>query len=170
VKVVVRRLDERADREAFDCGVEALNDWLRHQAGQAERKRLASVWIATPLDDPAPVLGYYSLAPWQIAFEECPAALRRKLPRYPLAVTLLARLAVARAGQGQGLGGELLVDALFRSLGASQKVPVQAVVVHAKDTRAANWYTGYGFTAFPARPLHLYLPIATIEDLRRSRS
>ncbi len=111
------------------------------------------------------MLGYYSLAPWQIAFEQCPAALRRKLPRYPLAVTLLARLAIARPGQGQGLGGELLVDALFQSLRASRTVPVQAVVVHAKDERAARWYSGYGFTAFPERPLHLYLPIATIENL-----
>jgi GNAT superfamily N-acetyltransferase len=169
VKVAVRRLDERANRESFDCGVEVLNDWLRHQAGQAERKRMASVWIATPVDSPASVLGYYSLAPWQISFEACPVALRRKLPRYPLAATLLARLAVARAAQGQGLGGELLVDALFRSLGASETVPVQAVVVHAKDERAAHWYAGYGFTAFPERPLHFYLPIATIEDLRRSR-
>jgi GNAT superfamily N-acetyltransferase len=166
VRLLVRRLDETANRAAFDSGVPALDDWLRNQAGQAERKRLASVWIATPAGDPARILGYYSLAPWQIAFEDGPPILRKRLPRYPLAVTLLARLAVARSAQGRGLGGELLVDALLRSYEASETVPVQAVVVHAKDASVAGWYARHGFLPFPDRPLHLFMPMATVAALR----
>jgi GNAT superfamily N-acetyltransferase len=167
LKLVVRRLDDEADRDRFDCGVPVLNDWLKHQAGQAERKRLASVWIATTADDPATLVGYYSLAPWQIAFEECPPALRKKLPRYPVAVTLLARLAVARTAQGQGVGAELLVDGLLRAHAASEAVPVQAVVVHAKDDAAATWYRRHGFLAFADRPHHLFLAMETIASLAR---
>lgn len=166
MKLVVRRLDAHADRDRFDCGVAPLDEWLKRQAGQAERKRLASVWIATTPDDSASIVGYYSLAPWQIAFEECPPAVSKKLPRYPVAVTLVARLAVARAAQGRGVGAELLVDAVFRAHSASETVPVQAVVVHAKDETAANWYKRHGFVSFSDRPLHLFLTMETIGALK----
>lgn len=166
MNLAVRRLGEDVDRDRFDCGVAALNDWLRHQGGQAERKRLASVWVATVPEEPRSIVGYYSLAPWQIAFEECPSALRRKLPRYPVAVTLLARLAVDRAVQGRGIGAEILVDALFRAHTASETVPVRAVVVHAKDAAAAAWYQRHGFIPFADRPLHLFLPMETIGALK----
>jgi GNAT superfamily N-acetyltransferase len=166
VRLVVRRLDDAANRGAFDSGVAALDEWLRNQAGQAERKRLASVWIATTAEDQATILAYYSLAPWQIAFEECPSTIRKRLPRYPIAVTLLARLAVARSAQGRGVGAEVLVDALLRSHRASQTVPVQAVVVHAKDARVADWYSRHGFVPFPDRPLHLFISMATISALK----
>jgi GNAT superfamily N-acetyltransferase len=167
VNVHVRSLDDQADRDGFDCGVDALDDWLRNQAGQAQRKRLASVWIASPVEDPARVVGYYSLAPWQVAFERCPAALRKRLPHYPLAVSLIARLAVTRQWQGQGWGGFLLVDALDRARRASDLVPVQAVVVHAKDERVAALYERYGFVPFPAQPLHLYLPMESVAQALR---
>ena len=166
MKIAIRRLDDQADRAGFDCGVARLNDWLKSQAGQAERKRLASVWISTTPEDRRTIVGYYSLAPWQLAFEECPPGLRKKLPRYPIAVSLLARLAVARAAQGRGVGAELLVDALLRAHGASEAVPVQAVVVHAKDDGAASWYRRHGFLPFSDRPLHLFLAMDTIAGLR----
>ena len=56
--ILVRRLDGQARRDLFDCGEPALDDWLRRQAGQAESKRLASVWIAFTEDEPSRVLGY----------------------------------------------------------------------------------------------------------------
>jgi len=162
VKLVVRKLDDAADRTAFACGVDALDDWIRHQAGQAQRKRLASVWIATPEDRPAEMVGYYSLAPMQIAFEDAPPSLRKKLPRYPITVSLIARLAIDLRWQRQGMGGVLVVDALARSLRASEAVPTQAVVVHAKDDAAAVYYKSFGFQPFPARPLDLFLPMASV--------
>ena len=165
----VRPLDERADRANFSCGVGSLDEWLERQAGQAVRRRLASVWVAFPRDDLARVLGYYSLAPWQIAFENCPDALRKRLPRYPLHVTLIARLAVASSAQGEGLGGVLLTDALKRAWSASEIVPVQGVIVHAKDDRAAAFYRHHGFLDFPEEALHLFLPMKSIAALFSAR-
>ena len=167
MKLVVRPLDDAAERRVFACGVEALDEWLRVQAGQAQRKRLASVWIAAPEDRPAEVVGYYSLAPIQIAFEDAPVALRKKLPRYPISGSLIARLAIDRRWQRQGFGGVLLFDALARSLQASEAVPLQAVIVHAKDEAAAAYYQRFGFQRFPTRPLHLFLPMASVAATRR---
>ena len=167
MKLVVRALDDGVDRSAFACGTDALDGWLRHQAGQAQRKRLASVWIATPEDRPVEIVGYYSLAPMQVAFEDAPPSLRRKLPRYPISVSLLARLAIDRRWQRQGFGGVLLFDALSRCLRASEAVPTQAVVVHAKDEAAAAYYERFGFQRFPGRPRHLFLPMASVAAIPR---
>ena len=165
MRIDIRPLDERAGRSGFDSGAASLDEWLERQAGQAQRKRLASVWVASPPDDPTRVLGYYCLAPWQIAFEDCPDALRKRLPRYPIHVTLLARLAVATSVQGQGLGGVLIADALKRTWKASENVPVQGVVVHAMDDRAAAFYRHHGFLAFPNESLHLFLPMKSVAAL-----
>ncbi len=165
----IRAMDDAADRAGFTCGVEALDAWLRQQAGQAQRRRLASVWIASPAAHPERIAGYYSLAPWQVAFEDCPEDLRRGLPRYPIPVILIARLAVASDRQGKGLGGILLVDALQRAGAASGLVPVQAVLVHAKDERAAGFYAHYGFQRFPRQRFVLFLPMATAARLASAR-
>ena len=163
--LVIRALDESADRTEFDCGVPILNEWLRRQAGQAQRKRLSSVWIAATPDAPRRVCGYYSLAPWQIAFDDCPEPLRKRLPAYPVHVSLVARLAVDRGHQGKGLGGVLLADAMKRAWQAGKAVPVQAVVVHAKDAHAAAFYRAHGCIPFPHEPHHLYLPMPSMERL-----
>ncbi len=163
--VVVRSLDGAADRSSFDSGELELDRWLREQAGQAQRRKLATVWIASPLEELRAILGYYSLAPFEIRFEDCPPKLRKGLPRYPVPVTLLARLAVAKHFQGKGWGEYLLADALRRSALASRAVPSQAVLVHAKHERAAAFYRKYGFIPFTENERHLYLPMATVEKL-----
>jgi GNAT superfamily N-acetyltransferase len=164
VNLRIRALDERVDRAGFSSGSDPLDAWFHRQAGQSQRKRLASVWIATTDPEPGVVVGYYSLAPWQIAFEEAPPDLTRRLPKYPLAATLLARLAIDRRWQGQGIGGVLLADALRRAHVASKIVPVQLFVVHAKDEKAAAFYATHGFRRFPRTPLDLFMPIASIAD------
>ena len=160
----IRALDERAGRTGFRSGSDPLDGWFHRQAGQSQRKRLASVWIATTDAEPAVVVGYYSLAPWRIVFEEAPPELTRRLPKYPLAATLLARLAIDRRWQGRGIGGVVLADALRRAHVVSEIVPVHLFVVHAKDRKAAAFYAQHGFRPFPRMPLHLFMPVASIPD------
>lgn len=162
MRVAIRALDDLIDRTSFRCGVGALDDWIRHHAAQAQRKRLASVWTASPEGEPAHLLGYYCLTPWQIAFEDCPETLRHRLPRYPVHVSLIARMAIAEAHQGKGIGGVLLVDGIRRAYLAGEALPVQAVLVHAKDAAAAAFYLHHGFIAFPHRPLHLFMPMSAV--------
>jgi predicted GNAT family N-acyltransferase len=162
----VEPLDPRHDRERFDCGVEALNRYLRAQARQEMMRDIAVIYVLAPEDQPTAIAGYYSLSSTAVRLSDLPETTRKRLPRYPLVpATLLGRLAVDKGYRGRGIGERLLVDALKRSLTASRSVASVAVIVDAKDATGATFYARYGFIAFPEQPLRLFLPIKTIAAL-----
>ncbi len=111
------------------------------------------------------VIGYYTLAAGAVSFERLPVEAARKLPRHPVPVVLLARLAVDVTARGEGLGEALLLDALDRALRLSASLGIHAVEVDALDDAAAGFYRKYGFISLADDPLHLYLPMATIEQI-----
>ena len=98
-----------------------------------------------------------------MSFAHLPAKISKKMPKHPIPVILLARLAVDRTMQGKGLGRGLLMDALHRALEVSQSLGVYAVEVDALDQNAKSFYEKYGFAPLPDQELHLYLPMTTIE-------
>jgi GNAT superfamily N-acetyltransferase len=159
----VERLEKSHDREKFTCGKEPLDNFLRTLVNQYEKRRLGRIQVAVRPGEKR-VLGYYTLASGAVAFEHLPAKGAKKLPRYPVPVILLARLAVAQSVQGQGLGGFLLADALKRCLSLADQLGVHAVEVDAIDKPARAFYERHGFVALLDDPLHLYLPMATIEE------
>src|SRR5208283_5942452 len=106
-------LDNRHDRAGFTCGVESLDRYLKTQAGQDVRRKANGVFALTSRDEPARILGYYTLCATALAQGDVPEAARKHIPRYPLvSATLIGRLAVSRDRQGQRLGAVLLADAL----------------------------------------------------------
>ena len=115
-------------------------------------------------DDPPIVSGYYTLAAGSVAFPHLPRETAARLPRHPVPVVLLARLAVDRSAQGRGLGRTLLVDALQRALGLSASLGVFAVEVLAIDEDAAGFYARFGFAPLLDSPRHMYMPISAIEE------
>jgi predicted GNAT family N-acyltransferase len=156
-------------RDDFDCGTEALNSYLRMQARQEMERDVAIVYVLVSSDQPTTIAGYYSLSSTGVRLSEWPEAIRKKLPRYPLVpATIIGRLAVALGHRGQRLGEKLLIDALRRSLTASQSVASVAVIVDAKDPAGAEFYLRYGFTPFPDQPLRLFLPMKTVAQLAKS--
>ena len=110
-------------------------------------------------------MGYYSLSAGSLDANDLPEGLRRKLPRYPVPVVLLARLAVSKSRQGQGLGSILLADALQRIVQASQVIAVYAVVVDPLDNRAAEFYQQFGFVPLHSQALKLFLPMGSVTAL-----
>ncbi len=159
----VEPLDKRHGRSEFSCGVEALDRYLREQAGQDARKRVAAPFVLCE-GESAEVLGYYTLSALSVDVGEWPEHVAKKLPRYPLVpVTLLGRLAVDARLRGKGAGEHLLMDALRRALEASRNVASVAVVVDAKDDNAMSFYERYGFIRFMDHPRRLFLPMAVIE-------
>jgi ribosomal protein S18 acetylase RimI-like enzyme len=150
------------DRAGFSCGVPALDAYLQKQAGQDVRRRVAVAFVATP--DGKTIAGYYTLSQYSVELGVLPEELAKKLPQYPLVpATLIGRLAVSVAFRGQGIGELLLMDALYRCLGGSRQVASAAVIVDAKDERAAAFYRKYGFLELPKVEQRLFLPMATIE-------
>lgn len=153
------------DRSNFDCGVEALDRYLRQQAGQDAKRFIATTWLLT---GERGIAGYYTLSASSVDLSELPPdqVKQLRLPRYPkVPVTLLGRLAVDARYRGQGLGQLLLADALKRSFLATAQVASVAVIVDAKDEGAEAFYAYHGFLPFPDRRARLFLPMATIVKL-----
>lgn len=155
------------DRTAFSCGVAELDRYLREHASQDIKRDVARVFVAVRPETTA-ICGYYSLSATSFQRDELPAEQARKLPRYPVPAVLLGRLAVDRDVQGSGLGEFLLMDAMYRTLLATQVMAVHAMVVDAKDAAAAKFYRKYGFIDFPNNAQRLFLPTATIRQLQES--
>jgi predicted GNAT family N-acyltransferase len=152
------------DRAAFSCGIEALDRYLHQQAAQDVKKRVAAIFVLTP--DGKTIAAYYTLSQFSVELDMIPAAVARKLPKYPMVpATLIGRLAVSRAFQGRGLGELILMDALHRCLAGSRQVASAAVIVDAKDEAAAVFYRKYGFLELPEAPSRLFLPMTTIERM-----
>ena len=155
---VVEPLSASHDRTEFICGVDALDRYFRQQAGQDVRRRVAACFVARELATDR-IAGYYTLAAAGIFLTDLPAALARRLPRYPsIPVARLGRLAIARDFQGLKLGGALLWDAVDRALRSD--VAVYALVVDAKDEAAESFYRHHGFVALGGAPRKLVLPLA----------
>jgi predicted GNAT family N-acyltransferase len=152
------------NRADFSSGVEALDNYLRTQAGQDARSRVAVPFVLTA--DGKTIAGYYTLSQFAVDLSLMPEAIGHKLPKYPLIpATLIGRLAISKAFRGQRLGEFLLMDALQRSLEGSERIGSFAVVVDAQDEGAAAFYRKYGFIDLPKVPRRLFLPLKTIERM-----
>jgi ribosomal protein S18 acetylase RimI-like enzyme len=109
------------------------------------------------------VSGFYTVRMGEVLFDTLPAQARKRLPRYPVPVVHLARLAVDERERGKRLGEELLVDALSRALRGSVEVPAFAVEVIAKNEAARAFYAKYGFRSLEDGDLHLFLSMRVVE-------
>jgi GNAT superfamily N-acetyltransferase len=158
----IERLEKSHQRAEFRCGRAPLDDFLRLQASQYEKRNLGRTYVAIRPGENR-VYGYYTLASGSVSFQNLPADASRKLPHHPVPAILLARLAVDASVQGQRLGFALLVDALKRCLDLATVLGVYAVEVDAIDQQAETFYRKHNFIPLLDNPLHLYLPITTIE-------
>ena len=157
----LRPLAGNHDRQAFDCGRQELDDWLRQVARQHQDKGLSKTFVAIREEAPERICGYYALTLAELENRHLPEAWRKKLPRRIPGVRL-ARLAVDRQYQGKGLGELLLIDALTRAKRIYTESGGIGLFVDALDEPAAGFYRSFGFTAAPDNPLLLFLPVAVI--------
>lgn len=145
------------DREGFSCGVDVLDHYLAHQASQDVRRRVGACYVAVQISS-GKVAGYYTLAAGGVPLTDLPAALAKRLPRYPsVPVARVGRLAVDKAFHGQKLGGALLADAAVRAM--RSEVAVFALVVDAKDDAAEAFYRHHGFELFSGQARRLIVPL-----------
>ena len=147
--------------DAFDCGQEDLNQWLRKHALQNQGAGAAQTYVGMVGEV---VVGYYSLTVGQIEYNDAPERLRKGLARHPVPIMLLARLAVDKNWQKKGVGRALLRDAVLRTMQAADIAGIRALAVHAKDEQARRYYEQFDFAASPADPLHL---LVLLKDIRR---
>ena len=146
-------------RDGFDCGEPALNEFLSRLAGQQQRRGFGKTYVALA-EDSVSIIGFVTLSAGQVATARLPATL--KLPRYPVPVLRIGRLAVDTRRQGHGVGSGLLGFALNLASEWSRRVGVYGVAVEAKHDQARAFYLALGFLSGVDDPLHMILPLSTL--------
>ena len=164
IAYLTEQLDpQRHDRDSFRCDSVSLDSYLKQQANQDRKRRIAVTYV---LAGDKQIKGYYTLASTRVDLTDIPDQVAKKLPHYPaMPAILLGRLAVHIDSQGQGYGKTLLVDALKRSCEISSLIGAFAVIVKAKDDQARAFYKHFGFIEQSHDQYHLFLPMKTIQTL-----
>lgn len=142
---------------SFGCGEALLDEWLKRRALDNQSSGASRTFVVA--DDDRQVMGYYALAAGAVAHQDATRSIRQNMPD-PVPVMILARLAVDARAQGIKLGAALLQDALQRCVAVSQQTGVRAILVHALNANARQFYEYYGFKASPAHPMTLMLRIS----------
>lgn len=154
--------DKKFDKASFDCGSLELNAFLQTRARQNQLQGFNRTFVAIDENDEAKkIVGFYSLSMGEINLSSLPGDLIKKLPKHPVPVARMGRLAVDLSFQGQGLGKFLLVDAMKRVQSASGSIGVYALLVDAKDEAAKAFYLKYGFISLSDQPMTLFLPLSS---------
>jgi predicted N-acetyltransferase YhbS len=139
----VERLGEEHDLLGFSCGNKSLDDWLRIHALENQRRNLSRTFVL--IDNGGAVVGYYALSMGGVAKDDLPRNLGRGLPGYQIGMVLLARLAIDVRQQGEGLGRDLLVDAIVHAAAAGQHAAARFIAVDPIDETARRFYSRFGF-------------------------
>lgn len=158
----IEKLHRNHGVEGFDCGRIELNKYILRYAWANQQANAAQTYVGLEGNS---LIGYYTLVVGAAAYEGAPERLAKGLARHPVPVMVLARLAVDKRWQGKGVGAALLKDALSRTLQAADIAGIRAMVVHAKDDQARNFYEHFNFSQSPTDPLHLYILLKDVKPL-----
>lgn len=146
--------------DGFECGEAVLNDWLMRRALANQASGASRSFVVA--DQDGFVLGYYALAAGAVSHQLATSGVRRNMPD-PVPVLVLGRLAVDRRARGLRLGASLLQDAVHRAVAVSRDAGVRALLVHALNENARQFYEHYGFQASPLHPLTLMLRLSGVK-------
>lgn len=144
----------RHQLELFDCGEPVLDAWLKQRALANQSSGASRTFVVA--DEQQRVFGYYAMAAGAVSHPLATSSVKRNMPD-PVPVMVLARLAVDRAAQGIHLGAALLQDAVSRAVAVSHNAGVRALLVHALNDHAKQFYQHYGFSPSPAHDMTLML-------------
>ncbi|RFB99111.1 GNAT family N-acetyltransferase [Rhizobium leguminosarum bv. trifolii] len=149
------------DRQSFDCGDLAMNDFFRRYARQSHEHNASKTFCAIDASTPNRVLGFYTVAPSSVAHEGVPALMTKGLAQHEVPGFKLARIATDISVAGHGLGGQLLAAAALRCLRIASEAGGVLLIIDAKGERAAQWYASYGAEPLENQPRTLVMPLAT---------
>jgi GNAT superfamily N-acetyltransferase len=159
----------------FRSGTHALDHYFRRHALRNDESDVGRTYVleasAHEIMAGLPtVLGYYTLSMASFASHDAASLIAKALPRYPMPVALIGRLAVDERARGRRYGEALLLDALDRTVQASRIIACLGIVVDAKDAPAEAFYAKYDFVVVDSTswPRRMFLPMhvarAAIDD------
>lgn len=161
----ITKLAIEHDAANFDCGQEELNNFISRYALAGQRANISQTYVAVCGVE---IVGYHTLVVGSVVYEDAPERLGKGIPRHPIPVLLLARLAVDERWHGKGLGAALVADAMRRTLQVADIAGVRALLIHAKDEAARDFYMHLGFEPFPGDPFVLYRLLKDVRAMVKS--
>jgi hypothetical protein len=138
MSVIIEKINRQHDRKAFDCGVSELNQFLKQQARQKTAKHISKTYVACRNSAPTKIIGYYTLTGYSVITP--PAHRDYKNYPHPLSAVKLARLAVEYSHQGQRLGEQLLIDAIYRTALVAQQISAIGLFVDPMTPEVIPFY------------------------------
>jgi GNAT superfamily N-acetyltransferase len=158
----IEKLNRTHAVEQFTCGQLELDRFLIRHALRAQQANSSQTYVAVSASE---VVGFYTIVAGEVRHADAPERVVKGMPRHPIPLLVLARLAVHSEWQGRGIASGLLLDALGRTLQVADVIGVRALAVHAKDDRAISFYRHFGFTSSPTDTRHLFM---IIKDIRQA--
>lgn len=158
----VRKLAADDSTQGFDCGQPALNQFLQRFALTNQKSNSAQTYVCCQA---GAVVGYYSLAVGSVEPAAAAPRVTKGMPQHPVPVMILTRLAVDSSHQRVGMGKALLKNALRRTAQAADIAGIRAMLVHAKDEPARQWYLSWEFEPSHTDSFHLFLLMKDLKAL-----
>ncbi len=152
---------EPSQYKEFSCGQGLLDEYLKRYAKGNHRRGIGKTFVVV-LEQR--VVGFYTLSMGTVDFYSVPPGYQSGLPKYPIPVGRIGRLAVDSHQKGRGLGKFLLTSAIYKILDAAQVVAAYGVVVDAKNSEAVAFYQHCGFTPFENQSRSLFLPLGAFNE------
>lgn len=174
MRVRIEPLDPaKHDRASFTCGNPEIDRFLLSTAAQAARHFKSATFVLVGADEPATLLGFYTLSPFSYRDAEIDSAIARSLHvrnLHHIPMILLGQLGVAMATKGKGLGTMLLRDAALRALSVAAETGGGALVTDPIDDAAATFYRRFGFAALSDDSLRLFIAMKTLAASLKGRA
>ena len=169
-KICIEPLDPtKHNREAFSCGTDRLDNFLKRTARKQQAGDFTRLWVATHVGQTA-ILGYYAINAHHLEGNDLPTSLTRNAPRTGgIPAVYLSMIAVDYRHQKQGLGRILLADALERAASVADQIGLKVVVLDVIEDggqeitkKRYEFYTAMGFQSLPSRPSRMFISVETI--------
>lgn len=154
-------INKKHDRQPFDCGDHDMNGFLQRFARQSHEQNASKTFCAIDNANPSKILGFYTITPSAVRYEDVPAAIVKRLAGREVAGFKLARLATDLSVARRRLGGQLLAAAVLRCLRIAAESGGILLIIDAKNERAAAWCASNGAEPLSDKPLTLVTPLAT---------
>ena len=163
----ITRIETSDAKAGFSCGKHALDDYFARHAVANDATEIGRAYVLRRSENDAlrlpKVLGFYTLSMASVESAQLAKALAKRLPKYPLPVALIGRLAVDQSARGRRFGEMLLMDALQRVVDAASHIGCTGIIVDAKDHDAVGFYAKYDFVTITEEdwPRRMFLAIGT---------
>ena len=169
---VIEPLDPpKHDRAAFSCGVAQVDNFFRRTANKLARAGNIRTFVM--IGPQRELIGFYAVNAHAIDYTELPGRFTRDRPAHgSIPAAYISMIGVDHRFQGQGYGGDLLIDCLTRLAAAADELGIAVVMLDVLDCGIAEnvakrraLYAGYGFEPLPSNRMRMFLPMSTVRLL-----